>query len=75
MWFFAEEETLKEYGKNKLEDKILLMGMRYEKKDFPRMYGLLFSIGVNSVIWNNGADAVSYTHLILQPVWCKIVSG
>ena len=34
MWFFAEEETLKEYGKKKLEDKILLMGMRYEKKDF-----------------------------------------
>ena len=44
VWFFAEEETLKEYGKKKLEDKILLMGMRYEKKDFPRMYGLLFSI-------------------------------
>ena len=58
VWFFAEEETLKEYGKKKLEDKILLMGMRYEKKDFPRMYGLLFSIGVNSVIWNNGADEI-----------------
>lgn len=28
------------------------------KKDFPRMYGLLFSIGVNSVIWNNGADEI-----------------
>ena len=26
VWFFAEEETLKEYGKKKLEDKILLMG-------------------------------------------------
>ena len=36
--------------------KIVLMAMRYEKKDFPRMYGLLFSIGANSVIWNNGTD-------------------
>ncbi|MDE8682893.1 SseB family protein, partial [Blautia schinkii] len=34
------------------------MGMRYEKKDFPRMYGLLFSISVNSVILNNGADEI-----------------
>ena len=56
--FFAEEETLKEYGKQKLEDKDVLMGMRYEKKDFPRMYGLMFSIGVNSVIWNNGSDEI-----------------
>ena len=53
VWLFAEEETLKEFGKKKLEDKVLLMGMRYEKKDFPRMYGLLFSIDANTVIWNN----------------------
>ena len=58
VWFFAEEETVKEFGKKKLDDKILLMGMRYEKKDFPRMYGLMFAIGVNSVIWNNGTDEI-----------------
>ena len=28
VWLFAEEETLKEFGKKKLEDKVLLMGMR-----------------------------------------------
>ena len=32
--------------------------MRYEKKDFPRMYGLLFSIDANTVIWNNGTDEI-----------------
>ena len=58
VWLFAEEETLKEFGKKKLEDKVLLMGMRYEKKDFPRMYGLLFSIDANTVIWNNGTDEI-----------------
>ena len=41
-WFFTEEEAIKEFGKKKVEEKILLMGMRYEKKDFPKMYGLLF---------------------------------
>ena len=58
VWLFAEEETLKEFGKKKLEDKVLLMGMRYDKKDFPRMYGLLFSIDANTVIWNNGTDEI-----------------
>lgn len=30
------------------------MGMKYEKKDFPRLYGTLYAIGVNSVIWTDG---------------------
>ena len=55
-WIFATEEEIKEYGKKKLDDKILLMGMRYEKKDFPKLYGLLYSIGVNSMVWNDGGE-------------------
>ena len=55
-WIFATEEEIKEYGKKKLDDKILLMGMRYEKKDFPKLYGLLYSIGVNSIVWNDGGE-------------------
>ena len=51
---FSTEEEIKEYGKQLLEDKILLMGMKYEKKDFPRLYGTLYAIGVNSVIWTDG---------------------
>lgn len=58
VWFFAEEESLKEFGKKKLEDKILLMGMKYEKKDFPRLYGLLYAVGVNSLVWNNGTEEI-----------------
>lgn len=57
-WIFATEEEIKEFGKKKLEKKILLMGMRYEKKDFPRFYGTLYAIGVNSVIWNDGEEHV-----------------
>lgn len=55
-WFFTEKEAIKEFGKKKVEEKILLMGMRYEKKDFPRLYGLLFAIGVNTVMWNDGDE-------------------
>lgn len=55
---FATEEEIKEYGKQLLEDKILLMGMKYEKKDFPRLYGTLYAIGVNSVIWTDGDNQI-----------------
>lgn len=55
-WIFATEEEIKEFGKKKLEDKILLMGMRYEKKDFPRLYGTLYAVGVNSVLWVDGKN-------------------
>lgn len=57
-WIFATEEEIKAFGQKKLEEKILLMGMRYEKKDFPRLYGTLYAIGVNSVVWNDGEEKI-----------------
>ena len=51
-------KEIKEYGKQLLEDKILLMGMKYEKKDYPRLYGTLYAIGVNSVIWIDGEEKI-----------------
>lgn len=73
-WFFAEEEGLKEFGKQKLDEKILLMGMKYEKKDFPRMYALLYSIGVNSLIWNRDGEQVEIEleEIVPQPDFSKI---
>ena len=44
VWLFAEEETLKEFGKKKLEDKVLLMGMRYEKKIFRECTDFCFQL-------------------------------
>ena len=55
-WVFSTEDGIKEYGKKRLEDKVLLMGMRYEKKDYPRFYGTLYAIGVNTVIWVDGEE-------------------
>lgn len=74
VWFFAEEETLKEFGKKKLEDKILLMGMKYEKKDFPRLYGLLYAVGVNSLVWNNGTEEieVEFEKIVRRPDLSKM---
>ena len=58
VWLFGDEEKVKAFGKEKAKEKIVLMAMRYEKKDFPRMYGLLFSIGANSVIWNREDEQI-----------------
>ena len=55
---YVTEEEIKEYGKQLLEDKILLMGMKYEKKDYPRLYGTLYAIGANSVIWIDGEEKI-----------------
>lgn len=57
-WVFATEEEIKEFGKKNLENKNLIMGMRFERKDFPRFYGTLYAIGVNSVVWNDGEEQV-----------------
>lgn len=66
--FFSTEEEIKEYGKKALEDKILLMGMKYERKDFGRLYGTLFAIGVNSVVWHKGeVQAEVELHNLAKP--------
>lgn len=73
-WIFATEEGIKEFGKKHIEDKILLMGMRFEKKDYPRFYGTLYAIGVNTVIWVDGEEKteVDLTDIARQADMSKI---
>ena len=74
---FATEEEIKEYGKKLLEDKVLLMGMKYEKKDFPRLYGTLYAIGGDSgrngePIWKTPGYVESY--MGRNPIFCELLS-
>lgn len=55
-WIFASEEGVKAFGQKKLDEKILLMGMKYEKKSYPRLYGILYAVGINSVVWDDGEE-------------------
>ena len=57
-WIFSTVEGIKEFGKKLLDDKVLLMGMRYEKKDYPRLYGTFYAIGVNTVMWVDGEEPI-----------------
>lgn len=57
-WLFSTEEGIKAFGKKMIENKILLMGMKYEKKDYPRLYGTFYAIGVNTVVWVDGEEQI-----------------
>ena len=50
------------------------MGMRYEKKDFPKMYGLLFSIGANTIMWNDGGEQmeIDLERIVRKPDLSKV---
>ena len=54
----SKEEGIKEFGKKMLEEKVLLMGMKFTKKDYPRLYGTFYAIGVNTVVWVDGEDKI-----------------
>ena len=34
------------------------MGMRFSKKDYPRLYGTFYAIGVNTVVWVDGEEKI-----------------
>lgn len=58
-WIFSTEEGIKAFGKRMVEEnKILLMGMKYEKKHYPRLYGTFYAIGVNTIVWVDGEDQI-----------------
>ena len=67
-WIFSTEEGIKEFGKKMIEDKILLMGMRFSKKDYPRLYGTFYAIGVNTVVWVDGEDDMSKIEPAKRPL-------
>ena len=56
--FFSTEEGIKEFGKKCWKKKVLLMGMKFTKKDYPRLYGTFYAIGVNTVVWVDGEDKI-----------------
>lgn len=47
---YTDQEATKKYGEEKLKEKVLLMGSRVPKEGFPKLYGILHSIGVNEVV-------------------------
>lgn len=58
VWIFSAEEEVKAFGKKCLEDKILLAGVQVAKKQYPKFYGTLHAIGVNSIVFQKGEETI-----------------
>lgn len=56
-WIFQQKKESKNSAKN-AGRKVLLMGMKFTKKDYPRLYGTFYAIGVNTVVWVDGEDKI-----------------
>ncbi len=58
VWIFRREEDVKEFGKSEAEKKNPIIAMKYERKNYPQLYGLLHAIGVNAVVYQDGKGSV-----------------
>ena len=55
-WLFAKEEEIKNFGKELAGKKYATIGMKFEKKNFGQLFGVLYAIGVNTIVWASGED-------------------
>ena len=62
-WIFGTEEGLKDFGKEKWKDKHPIVGMRFERKDFNRLYATLYAIDVNEIVWTDENGEAIYVEL------------
>ncbi|MBR2527184.1 MAG: SseB family protein [Blautia sp.] len=53
IWLFSSQDLLKEFAKKQMEEKNILMGMRYDQKDYRHLFSTLLCIDVNSVMFVN----------------------
>lgn len=56
-WIFSRRRNQR-IRQKMLEERFLLMGMKFTKKDYPRLYGTFYAIGVNTVVWVDGEDKI-----------------
>ena len=75
IWLFDTEEQLQEFARDYTERKILLRGVRFENKNFLEFFSMLFTIGVNEVVFSGSADMpvkLELTSLVNPPDYSKM---
>ena len=74
VWIFDTEELLQEFAKPFTEKKILLRGIKYLNKDFLGFFSLLYTIGVNELVFVNqaGKQPLELEELVKKPDYSKL---
>lgn len=74
VWIFDTEELLQEFAKPFTERKILLRGIKYLNKDFLGFFSLLYTIGVNELVFVSqaGRQLLELDELVKKPDYSKL---
>lgn len=74
IWIFDDEAKLQSFAKPYLEKKILLKGIKYTNKAFLGFFSMLFTIGVNELVFVNesGTEHLNLEELVKKPDFSKL---
>jgi hypothetical protein len=69
VWIFDTNEQLQEFAKPYTEKKILLKGIQYPNKAFLGFFSMLYSIGVNELVFVSeaGQETLELAELVRKP--------
>ncbi len=69
VWIFDSEELLQEFAKPFTEKKLLLKGIKYLNKDFLGFFSLLYTLGVNELVFvgQAGTQKLELEALVRKP--------
>ena len=74
VFIFETEKQLQDFAKAYTEKKILLKGVKFLQQNFLTFYSLLFTIGVNELVFvgDNGETKLELTDIVRKPDYSKL---
>lgn len=74
VWIFDTKEQLQEFAKQYTDRKILLKGVKYPNKAFLSFFSMLFTIGVNELVFvsEGGKELLALEELVRRPDFSKL---
>lgn len=74
VWIFDNEKQLQEFAKPYTEKKILLKGLKYPNKNFLGFFSMLYTIGVNELVFvsETGKEMIELEQLVRRPDFSKL---
>ena len=74
VWIFDNEKLLQDFAKPYTDKKILLKGLKYPNKNFLGFFSMLYSIGVNELVFvsESGRETIELEDLVRRPDYSKL---
>ncbi len=74
VWIFDNETLLQEFAKEYTEKKVLLKGIKYPNKAFLAFFSMLYTIGVNELVFisESGKETIELADLVRRPDFSNI---